>query len=82
MTTSFHLHPPQGSDPTAVSDRADIQSPQSDPTVVIEGAALQLSVAKKRISLPQKLLALSREELKDHIKQTANRIYGDEAKDG
>jgi hypothetical protein len=32
--------------------------------------------------LPQKLLALSLEELKDHIKQTANWIYGDEAKDG
>ncbi|PLW31553.1 hypothetical protein PCASD_19111 [Puccinia coronata f. sp. avenae] len=58
MTTSFHLPPPQGFNPTA------------------------LSGAEKRISLPQKLLALSRKELKDHIKQTSNRIYGNKAKDG
>ncbi|PLW45637.1 hypothetical protein PCANC_08395 [Puccinia coronata f. sp. avenae] len=52
----------------------------SDP-FILEMAAQQLSGSKPRITLPKKLLALPCEELKDHIREIANGIYSNNAKD-
>ncbi|PLW57777.1 hypothetical protein PCANC_01322 [Puccinia coronata f. sp. avenae] len=52
----------------------------SDP-FILEMVAQQLSGSKPRITLPKKLLALPREELKDHIREIADGIYSDHAKD-
>ncbi|PLW45914.1 hypothetical protein PCASD_08635 [Puccinia coronata f. sp. avenae] len=40
--------------------------------MIIDGAAEQLSGSKQQISLPKKILALSRDKLKDHIREMAN----------
>ncbi|PLW50709.1 hypothetical protein PCASD_00631 [Puccinia coronata f. sp. avenae] len=58
------------------SDSSDAFNPE-----ITKRAADQLSQAMPSISLPKKLLELSRDELKDHIRQFANDTYGDEAKD-
>ncbi|PLW48877.1 hypothetical protein PCASD_02790 [Puccinia coronata f. sp. avenae] len=50
--------------------------------MIIDGAVELLSGSKQRVALPKKLLALSRDELKDHIKKMANGICEDEAKEG
>jgi hypothetical protein len=50
--------------------------------MIINGVAAQLSGSKQRIALPKKILALSCDELKAHIREMANGIYGDKEKDG
>ncbi|PLW31526.1 hypothetical protein PCASD_20629 [Puccinia coronata f. sp. avenae] len=58
------------------SDSSDAFNPE-----ITKRAADQLSQAMPRILLPKKLLKLSRNELKDYIRQFANDTYGDDAKD-